>query len=113
MIFDPEALLLGIDPPESVRGVSVHVPVAIRSAVIGVQDSSLVSAFGYEREEVPDHVWVGQVGLGVTFLGMNEVRELDWVSNEKDRSVVPHEIPVAVFSVKFNSEATWIPLGVS
>ena len=44
---------------------------------------------------------------------MDEVRELEWVSNKKYRCVIPHEIIIAFFGVKLDCKASRIPGGIS
>ena len=69
-------------------------------------------AFRDATEEVPEHIWVFQVGSGVSFLGMDEIWELDSVSYEKDWGVVTYHIPIAFFGIKFQGESSRVPLCV-
>jgi len=41
--FDPEGLSVFVDPPESVGGVTIHVPVSVRSSSITHKDGDLMS----------------------------------------------------------------------
>lgn len=54
-----------------------------------------------------------QVSGRVSLLGVNEVRELDWVLNEEDWSVVAYHVVVSFFSVELNSEPSRISFSVS
>jgi len=63
--------------------------------------------------EVPNHVWIAQVGLRVSFLAVNKVRELHRVLNEEDGGVVAYHVVVTFFSIELNSEASGISDGVS
>ena len=45
--------------------------------------------------------------------GMNHIRELDGVSNEKDRQVVSYKIIVSILSVELNGKSTGIPHSIS
>ena len=65
-------IALGIDHLEGVRSVSVHVPVPVGGAPIGKQEGHLVGGLRPQGDEVPEHVGVLQVGLGVALLGVDE-----------------------------------------
>ena len=45
------------------------------------------------------------MGLWVTLLGVNEAREKNGVPNEKYRSIVAYQIPIAFLTVKLHSKA--------
>lgn len=44
------------------------------------------------------------MGLGVSFLGVNETREQYWVTNEENWSVIANQIPDAIVCVEFDCE---------
>lgn len=56
--------------------------------------ADLVSRLRSLREEVPSHVGALQVGLRVSLLGVDEIRELNGVSNEEDWGVVSNLISI-------------------
>ncbi len=62
----------------------------------------------HKAEEIPEGVGVLHVGLRVAFLGVNQVRELDPISDEEHGSVVAHHVPVTFFRVEFEREASRI-----
>lgn len=111
--LDPEGFSLLVDPLESVGAETVHVSVTIWSTSIREEDGDLVDGFWNEGKEVPESVGVLAVGLWVSLLGVDEVWELLWVSDEEDWGVVSNQIPVSFFSVEFDSETSWISLGIS
>lgn len=111
--LDPVAFTLFIDPLEGVRRVTVHSSETIGSTSVGEQDSNLVSRFRNQRKEVPEHVSALEVGLGVSLLGVDEVREFNGVSDEEDGGVVTNHIPIAFFSVELDGETTGITFGIS
>lgn len=111
--LNPVSFTLVVHPLESVRAVTVHLSVAIGGTSVGEQDGDLVSRLRSLREEVPSHVGALQVGLRVSLLGVDEIRELNGVSNEEDWGVVANHIPVAFFSVELNGETSGISLGIS
>ena len=40
---------------------------------------------------------------------MDKIRKFYWIPYKKHRSVVAHHVPIALFSVEFNGEASQIP----
>jgi hypothetical protein len=52
------------------------------------------------------------IGLRVSFLAVNKVRELNRVSDEEDGCVIADHVIIAFFSVKFQREAPWIPSNI-
>lgn len=111
--LDPVSFTLFIDPLEGVGGVTVHSSETIRSTSVGHQDSNLVSRFRNLREEVPEHVGTLEIGLGVSLLGVDEIREFNRVSDEEDGGVVTNHIPIAFFSIELDGETTGITFGIS
>ena len=74
---DPVALL--VDELHAVSQVAVHLAVSVRNASVTHQDHDLVDGLGVLGQVVPEHgrvIGMGQVGRGVAFLGVDEVREL-------------------------------------
>ena len=67
---------------------------------------------GALRPEVPLHVVITQVGLGVALLGVDEVGELVGISDEEHGRVVAHEVPVALIGVELECEPAHITLGI-
>ena len=63
--------------------------------------------------EVPGGVVVSSTGLGVRLLCVDEVGELDSVSDEEDRGVVANEIIDSFFSVMLDGEPSWISDDIS
>ena len=67
---------------------SVHVGIAVGCTAVGEQNHDLVDRFGVGGEIVPEHVRIFQVGLRVSFLCVDEKRELGGVAKEEDGGVV-------------------------
>jgi len=111
--LDPESFALVVDPLESVRAETGHVSVTIGSASVREEDSDLMGRFRDERKEVPECVGVLAVSLGISLLGVDEVRELGGISDEEDGSVVTNQIPVTFLGVEFNSKTSGISFGIS
>lgn len=67
-----------------------------------------MSCFRSQRDEIPEHVWILQVRLWISLLGVNEAWEENWIPNEENWRVVTNNIPNTIVCVEFNSETSWI-----
>ncbi|MNI67131.1 hypothetical protein D3C73_1227430 [compost metagenome] len=92
---------------------AVHVTVAVRDAAIGKQNRDLVQCLRGVRPEIPHGLSTFQIALRQTLLGVDKVREFEWVTDEEHGCVVAHDVPVTFLGVELQREATWIPLGIS
>ncbi len=63
-------------------------------------------------QEIPEGSGIFQIRTRVAFLGMYECGELDTITDEEDRCVIPDHIPVAFLRVEFYAEASRIAGGV-
>ena len=90
----------------------MHVSVTIWSTSVREEDGDLVDGFWNKGKEVPEGVGILAVGLWVSLLGVDEVWELLWVSDEEDWGVVSDHIPVSFFSIELESETSWISFGI-
>ena len=97
-----------VHPLEGVRPIAVHVAPARRQAPIAEQPGELVRGLGRVREEIPNVVGFLLVGVGVVLLGVDEVGELQRVTDEEDRGVVAGEVPVALGGVELDGETTGV-----
>lgn len=59
-------------------------------------------------EIVPEHIRMLQVRLRISLLRINQQREQRWVSNEEDRRVVEHPVPIPFFSEELDAEVAGI-----
>ncbi len=113
MVFHPEAFALSVDPHVRVRRVvTIHVAPGSRDAPFTLQPGQLVGRLGRERPEVPLHVGVAQVASRQSFLRPDEVLELDRVTYEEHRSVVPDDIQVPLARVEPYCKTSWIAPGI-
>jgi predicted protein tyrosine phosphatase len=88
LTVDPLALL--VDKLHCVAGVTVHLAPTVGNTAVTHEDHDLVDRLRVLREVVPEDsgvIGVGEVGLRVTLLGVDEVRELGGVAKEEDRCV--------------------------
>lgn len=107
-----EALVVGVDEAERVRAESVLLAQVGGDAAIAHQRGDLMQRFGVERPEIPGGRGVAQVGLGIALLGVDKVGELQGVTDEEDRRVVAHQIPVAFLGVELDRKSAHVAFGI-
>lgn len=112
MKFDPRARSRGVYEAERVAAESVHVAITCGNAAVRHHDCNLMKRFGKHCPKIPVVLRRAEVGFRVAFDGVIQVRKLERVANEKHRSVVPDQVPVAFLRVKFNRETANVALGV-
>ncbi len=93
--------------------VAVHEPVPVRRAPVAEEYHHLVEALGIEAPVIPHHCRALQVGLRVTFLGVNKIGKLLGVLDEEYGCVVSNQVPVAVFGIELDGESPGVTFGVS
>ncbi|MCY1433867.1 hypothetical protein D9M71_499070 [compost metagenome] len=91
---------------------AMHVPIPVGDTTIGEQDSDLVQSLGRMRPEVPHHLRALEIALGQTFLSMDKVGKLQWITNEEHRRVVTDDVPIAFFGIELQGETAWVALGI-
>lgn len=86
--------------------------ITIGGTTVGEQDSDLMEGFRRVTPEIPGHVRVLAVVCGMSLLGMKEVRKLDGILNEENRSVVTNHIIVTFFSIELDGETSGVSVTV-
>lgn len=76
MDLDVVKCAIGLGELVRVSGVAVHMSVGIGGAAIREEVHNLVGGLLMGRQIVPEHCGVLEIGLRVTFLGMDEDGEL-------------------------------------
>ena len=71
-----------------------------------------MQSFWGEGPEVPSILSGLDASLWVSLLGMDEIGELDWISDEEDWRVVSYHIVVTLLSIELECEASWISIAV-
>lgn len=82
--------------------MSLTLMISIRGSSIREQDHNLMNGLWVLREVIPEHVSVLEMGLRVSLLSVDEVRELRGVADEEDGGVVEYPVEVA-----FICEGRW------
>ena len=100
-----------VDKLHGVPAVAVHEAVTLRNPTVAHQNHDLVNRLGVLGEVIPEHgriISTAQMGGGMSLLGVDEVRELGWIAQEEDGSVVGHHVPIAFFCAELDAEASRI-----
>lgn len=108
MIFNQMDFASSVDPLEGVRTISVDVSISIWSSSVREQNSHLMECFGCVLPESKNSIWILNIPGGTSFLGMNEIWELDWIIDKENWSIVSDKIIISFFGVELNSESSWI-----
>lgn len=91
--------------------ISMHTAPAIRNTTIAKGIHDLVDRLGVLAEVLPKVgriITAAKMARGVSLLGVDQVRKLGRISNEKDGRVVLNKIPVALLGAKLDREASRI-----
>lgn len=107
--IDPVTLL--VDELGGVSQISVHESESIWNTSVTHQNHDLMDGLWVLGKVVPEHgriIGTGQVCCGISFLGVDEVWELGWVSKEENRCVVCNQVPVTLVGLELHGEASWI-----
>jgi len=97
---------------QCVSSVAVHEAVAIGDTAVTHQNHDLMDGLGILGQVVPEGsavIAASEMCSRVTLLGVDEVRELGWVAEEKDWCVIGNHIPVALLSPELHGEASRVP----
>ena len=68
---------------------TVHKTVSVRCAPVAEEDHHLVQALRVKAQEIPHHCRALEIGLRITFLGMNEVGKFLRILDEEDGVLFP------------------------
>ena len=48
----------------------------------------------------------------MTFLGVDEVREFEWVADKEDRGIIPYQIPISFLCIEFHGKTANVAFGI-
>src|SRR5690625_37768 len=91
---------------------AMHMTVACRNAPITHGDGHLMQGLWQQRPKIPVVGGAAQVGAGVTFDCLIQIRKLTGITDKKYRSVITHHVPNTLVSIKLQGKATNIALGI-
>jgi hypothetical protein len=85
---------------------SIHLAKRSGSTTVREKNGNLMGGLWVLGKEIPENVGILQVGARISLLCMDEVRELDGITDEKDWGIVHDPITVTLLSVEFDSETS-------
>lgn len=65
-----------------------------------------------EADEIPGHVRVSNVSLWISLSAVDNIRELHWIPDEEEGSIIANKITDTIFSVELNSEPSRISISI-
>jgi hypothetical protein len=104
-------IIVLVDELDGVAIITVHETIAVWDTSVTHQDHELVDGLWILREVVPEHgavISVGEMSCWITFLGVNEVWKFGRISQEEDRCIVGHDVPIPLISPQLDRETSWI-----
>ena len=93
--------------------ITVHKTKAIRCSPVTEEYNKLVQALRIETPEIPLRCVTLEIGLWITFLGVNEIRKLFGILDEKYRGIIANQIPVTLFCIELNCKTSGVTLCIS
>src|SRR5699024_1055904 len=112
VVLDPDWLALFVDPLEGVGAEAVLVTGGLRGTAVAHQVGHLVCRLWGTSPEIPLHIGVAQAVAAKTLLRVDEVWELNAITQEEGWGVVTHDVVVAVFGVKAQCETVNVTPGI-
>ena len=112
VILNQESFALGIDPLESVRAIAIHVAISVGCTAVREQNHDLMLSLGSVAPEVERSIWVCVACLRASLLGVDEIRELDGVSDEENWRVVSDHVVVSFLGVELDGESSGVSVTV-
>ena len=113
MHFNVEEFVLLVYPFKCMAAITIHKSISIGCTTITEKYHHLMNCLWNETEKVPDSIRIFAIIFWIAFLGVNEIRKLNRISDEEHRSIIAHEIIVPFLGVKLDCIASWISLSVS
>ncbi len=110
--LDPCAAVVAIEEAVSVAAEAVHVAERGGYAARRHGNRHLMQRLGQQRPEVPVVVDAANARARIALYGMVQIGKLQRVAHEEYRSIVAHQIPVALVGVVLHREAADVALGV-
>src|SRR3982074_3382255 len=90
----------------------MHVAVRLGNATVGHDNGDLVQRLRKVRPEIPVAVRAPHASPRITFDRMVQIRKLQRIAKEEDRSIVTHKVPVALVRIELQRESADVSLGV-
>src|SRR3984957_15486558 len=102
-----------IDQSKTMDTKSLDHPQRPWQGAIGHDPHHHVHGFRREGNKIPERVMrrrgLREASARLHFHGMDEIWEFDGILNEKDRNIIPHQVPVSFFRVKLYRKSAYVP----
>jgi hypothetical protein len=92
--------------------ISIHAAISIWSSTVRHENGNLVEGLWRVGPEIPCCLGTLNTGLRMSLLRVDEIRELNWVSDKEHWSIVSDDIIVSFFSIEFHGKTSWISLTI-
>src|SRR5208283_374614 len=112
MEFDPHTRIVGIDHRERVAAEQVHVAERFWNAAVGHDNGHLMQRLRQEAPKIPIVVRASESSPRVALDGMVQIRKSQGIAEEEHRSVVAHDVPVALLGVELDGGSPNVSLGI-
>src|ERR1700710_946544 len=90
----------------------MHMAERLRDSAITHDDGDRMQSLRKGRPEIPVIVCASHAGSRISFNRMVQIRKLQRIAKEEDRSIVAHQVPVALVCVELQRESANVSLGV-
>lgn len=112
MNLDVLEFALLVHPLVGMTRVPMLKAISIRESAVSKEHYHLVDSLGILAQKIPEHIFILQVRLRIAFLGVDKVRELDWIAYKEDRGVVEDPVPVSFLGADLDCETMRITRSV-
>ena len=112
VVLYKECLSFIIHPFKCVSREPIHMSVSIWNTTLTIEEHNVLDWFRSITNEVPWHIRISDICLWVSISTVDNIRELNRISNEEERSVIADPVTDSIFCVKFNCESSWISVCV-
>ena len=85
--------------------ITVHMTVGSRNASVAHRNGNLMKCFGQQCPEIPVIAGTTHVGTRITLHRMVQIRKLQRIAQKEYRCIISYQIPVSLFSIKFNGKS--------
>ena len=109
----PGPLVRSIYKTVGVAPETVHMAVRVRNTSRAHGNCNLMQRLGQECPEIPVVVCAAHICTRIPLYGVVQVREFERVAEEKNRSIVPHKVPVPRICIELHCKTPDIPLRIS
>src|SRR5690606_31361578 len=105
VVFYQHGLSFVIDPLIGIYSCSLHLPIIRRYAPRGEEEGNHMKGLGAVAYKVELSRTALNIGHRVRLESMDEIREFDGIPNKENLEIIPYQVPVAIFGIKFNGKA--------